>query len=344
MQKPKILIVDDEISHRMLLRFQLQKENFLVYEAENGQEAMDVLSEHVDIRIILTDINMPLVNGFNLIKKIRKDKLSYRYIIVLTSSGSKDSLVRALTLGADDYLTKPVLPAELHLRIGGGIRLLRLESQDELILAMAKLAEYRSNETGYHLERVERYTRILAMDIAEKHPQLGVTTGMAVEISRVSRLHDIGKVAIEDKILCKPGKLTPEEFAMMKDHTRIGGRIIKEIYDKKKSFYLQLAYEVTMYHHEKFNGKGYPEGLKEDNIPISARITALADMYDALVGERYYKHAFSHETAKQIIVDERGSHLDPLVVDSFLRNEDIWVTIHDKYRDRAPVAVEIGSV
>ncbi len=329
----KILLVDDEPAQRMLLRMCLQQGDYTVVEAENGAEAYRVLEKEPDIRLVVTDLDMPVSNGFELISNVRASDLRYRYIIVLTSSEDEGSLVKALSMGADDYISKPVRPDEMRLRVEGGIRLLRLESQEELILSMAKLAEYRSDETGYHLERVQHYTRILARDLSEKYPDLKISAQVAEEFSRVSPLHDIGKVAIPDSILHKQGKLTEEEFEVMKSHSAIGGQLLLDIYKKSQSSYLKTAYEAAMHHHERYNGKGYPMGLKGENIPIVARVVALADMYDAMTSERCYKEAFSHQKARGIIVEERGEHLDPKVVDSFLDHEESWLAIRDRFKD-----------
>lgn len=329
----RILLVDDDPSQRTLLHMCLEQANYSVVEAGDGAEALTILKNEPDLRLIVTDLDMPVSNGFELIENVRQDHFRYSYIIVLTSFEDKDSLVKALSLGADDYIAKPVMPDELRLRLESGIRLLRLEIQEELILSMAKLAEYRSDETGYHLERVQHYTRTLGRDIARKYPHLGITSNMAEEFSRVSPLHDIGKVAIPDSILHKPGKLTREEFEIMKTHATIGGDLLKEIYTSSGSPYLKVAYEVAMYHHERYNGSGYPEGLVGEDIPIAARIVALADMYDAMTSERCYKKAFRHEEVKKIIVRERGEHLDPKLVDSFLAQEDLWLAIRDRFKE-----------
>lgn len=329
----KILLVDDDPAQRMLLNMCLEQGNFSVVEAGNGQEAYDILKKSPEIRFVITDLDMPIMDGFHLIKRVRESDLRYRYIIVLTSSEEQGSLVKALSLGADDYIAKPVIPDELRLRVEGGIRLLRLEIQEELILSMAKLAEYRSDETGFHLERVQFYTRILGRDLSEKYSYLNISTQMAEEFAMVSPLHDIGKVAIPDSILHKPGSLTPEEFEVMKTHASIGGALLKDIYQKSGSPYLKVAYEAAMHHHEKFNGKGYPHGLEGDAIPVVARIVALADMYDAMTTERCYKKAFSHEKAKSIIIAEKGAHLDPMVVDCFLDREEEWLAIKERFKD-----------
>lgn len=329
----KILIADDDAAQRTLLRMCLEKGQFTVFEAQNGADAYEILDQEQDVRLVITDLDMPVMNGFQFIEKVRKEDLRYRYIVVLTSLEEKRSLIKALSLGADDYLAKPVMPEELLLRVETGVRLLRLEIQEELILAMAKLAEYRSDETGYHLERIQHYTRTLARDMVKKHPELNISLPLAEEIARVSPLHDIGKVAIPDAILHKPGKLTPEEFKVMKTHPVIGGQLLKDILNRSGSPYLKVAYEVAMFHHERYNGMGYPTGLRGEEIPVAARIVALADMYDAMTSERCYKKAFSHEEAKRIIVEERGEHLDVRMVDSFLAQEDIWLAIAARFAD-----------
>ncbi len=329
----RILLVDDDPAQRTLLNMCLERGDYAVVEAANGEDAFRVLEKEPEIRLVITDLDMPVIDGFDLISKVRESDLRYRYIIVLTSSEDKKSLVKALSLGADDYISKPVRPDELRLRVEGGIRLLRLEIQEELILSMAKLAEYRSDETGYHLERVLFYTRTLGRDLGMKYPHLKITTQLAEEFARVSPLHDIGKVAIPDSILHKPGKLTSEEFEIMKNHASIGGQLLKDIHTKTRSPYLKVAYEAAMYHHERYNGTGYPAGLKGEEIPLVARIVALADMYDAMTSERCYKKAFSPEKAKRIIVEEKGEHLDPKMVDSFLDKEQEWLAIRERFRD-----------
>lgn len=329
----KVLVVDDDKAQRLILKFNLEEAGYRVIEAENGRQALNVLSENPDIRILITDLAMPLMNGYDMIREIREREIRYTYIIMLTSMEDRESLLKALYLGADDYLTKPVFPDELKLRVQSGSRLLKLESQEELVFSLAKLAEFRSDETGYHLERVQQYMRILSQETIRNHPKLKLNLNIAEEFARVSPLHDIGKVAIPDNILHKPGRLTKDEFEIMKTHASIGGKLIKEIYDKTKSAYLLFAYEIAMYHHEKWNGSGYPEGLSGDNIPLSARIMALADVYDALTSNRCYKTAFTHEQAKTMIIAEKGKHFDPRLIDSFLKLENQIIEIKNMYQD-----------
>jgi len=329
-----ILVVDDDPQQRMLLQMLLEKEGFAVVLAADGREALRLFESDPGIRMIIADLNMPVMGGIELIREIRHRQLRYAYLIVLTSSEDRAALLRALAEGADDFMTKPAMAEELRLRIENGLRVLQLEGQEELIFALAKLAEYRSDETGFHLERVRTYTQLLAMELAESCPEMGISSTMAEEIALVSPLHDIGKVAIADSILHKAGRFTAEEFETMKTHAMIGGSILKEIYLKTGSPYLQIAFEIAAYHHEQYNGAGYPNGLAGEEIPLAARIMALADVYDALTSKRCYREALSHERAKEMILARRGLHFDPRVVDAFLAQEDIWLTVQARLRDQ----------
>lgn len=332
--KLSILVVDDDTAQLMLVRMLVEQQGYDVQTAENGEEALQLFLANPDIRLVVTDLEMPVMDGFELIREIRKRQTRYAYIIVLSSHEDQCSVVEALDGGADDFIIKPAFNEELQLRIKSGIRLLRLESHDELIFSMAKLSEYRSEETGYHLERVQRYTSMLAHDLQENCPSLQLTPSFVEEIAQVAPLHDIGKVAIPDEILHKPGPLTADEFEIMKEHAAIGGKMLLDIYGKTGSHYLKTASDIAMYHHEKYNGQGYPKGLLGEEIPICARIMALADIYDAMTSKRCYKESCSHAETKNIIVAERGQHLDPDVVDSFLRQEDVWLVIKDRYHEK----------
>ena len=202
------------------------------------------------------------------------------------------------------------------------------------ILALAKLAEYRDDDTGIHLERIREYTKIIAEEMAKKPNYIGYITKEYIDdIYHSSILHDIGKVGIPDAILLKPGKLTPEEFELMKTHSTLGGDVLTVIdAGIEGQTFLTLAKEIAYYHHERWNGTGYPKGLSGENIPLSARIVALPDVYDALTSKRVYKNIISHEKAKEIIINEKGKHFDPDVVDSFLAREDDFKMICEKLR------------
>lgn len=329
----KVLIVDDSPVIRKLLGKSLKREGFEVLEAENGIEALKVYDTYPDLRFIITDLQMPEMDGYELIQVIRQKQVHYIYIIVITAMNESGTVIEALSKGANDILTKPIRPEELYLRLQGGRQLLRLETQSELIFSMAKLSDYRSKETGLHLDRVREYTFILGHYLTKHNPEMGVTASLANEISKVSPLHDIGKVGIADSILNKPGCFTDEEFEIMKDHTSIGGELISEIYIKTKSLPMRLAFEITMYHHERWNGQGYPAGLSGNGIPVAARIMALADVYDAITSERVYKKAFAHEKAKSIIVQESGAQFDPCIVNAFLVIETKFEELKEKLKD-----------
>ncbi len=328
----KVLVVEDEQTQRRLLQAKLEKEGYQVVLAADGQQGLQAFLDDPEIRLVITDLSMPIMDGFGLIEALRSNESRYTYIIVLTGLEDKTSLVRALALGADDYLSKPVLQDELSLRLLGGRRLLRIEGQDEIIMAMVKMAGARSGETGAHLDRVRAYTLILARDMAATQPELDLNQNRAEDIARVSPLHDIGKVAITDLILHKPGRLTEDEMEQMKNHTVIGGTLLKDIYERTGSSYLLLAYQVAQYHHERWTGGGYPEGLTGEDIPLAARIVALADVFDALTTRRCYKDAFLYEKAKAIVLEERGRHFDPMVVDAYLRHEEEWLEVMNRYQ------------
>ena len=330
----KILIVEDDITQRLFLRMALEVYHYDIFEAENGQEAYHILNHNLDIHLVITDIKMPVMDGFELIRTIRAEERKYTYILVTSAVDGKRSVIKALGLGADDFISKPVTPEELHLRLEGASRLLRLESQDEFILSMAKMSEYRSNETGYHLERVKFYTQILASDLAGTHPELGISRQFAAEISTVSPLHDLGKIAIPDNILHKPEKLTNDEFEIMKTHTTLGGNLLMELFEKTGADYLNVAYEIAMYHHERWDGTGYPKGLQGEKIPIVARIMAVADAYDAMANQRCYKQSYDHKYTKSEIINGQGTYFDPIVVESFLRQEGLWLMVTNKYKDK----------
>ncbi|MEW6594218.1 MAG: HD domain-containing phosphohydrolase [Thermodesulfobacteriota bacterium] len=330
-QPDKILLVEDEPTQRRLLCAQLGKQGYSVLEAVNGEEGLRLCLDNPDLRLVITDLMMPVMDGFQLIEAIRQREMRYTYIIVLTALDDKKSIVRALSLGADDYLSKPVFHDELTLRLAGGKRLLQLEGHEELIFSLTKLAAYRSGETGTHLHRVREYCQILGMELRESQPTLGLSRSTVEEIAKVSPLHDIGKVGIPDSILHKPGKLTAAEFELMKTHAELGGRLLREVYAQTGSSYLFLAYEIAMYHHERWDGKGYPRGLKGEEIPLAARMMSLADVFDALVSRRSYKEPFAFEDARAVVIEGRGTQFDPALVDAFLRTEEQWRAVIGKY-------------
>jgi putative two-component system response regulator len=297
--------------------------------ASNGRQAFDLLRSG-DYRIVLSDWEMPEMSGVELCRRIRQRQLGeYVYVILLTVRGGKENLLAGLNAGADDFLTKPFQPDELQIRLRSAERIVTLEGRDLIIFSLAKLAESRDPETGTHLERIREYCRILGDELsrAPKFREL-IDPDYVRTLYLTSPLHDIGKVGIPDAVLLKPSRLTPEEFEVMKGHARIGGETLDAALETHpKAEYLRLARDIAWTHHERYDGGGYPRGLKGEEIPICGRIVAVADVYDALTTKRVYKPAFSHEHARSIIIEGRGTQFDPDVVDAFLAREDdiLWV-------------------
>ncbi|MEW4454599.1 HD domain-containing phosphohydrolase [Bremerella sp. JC817] len=330
-----ILVVDDDDIAIEMIQSYLTREGFLVFTAGNGREAIEILEEN-EIQIVVTDWEMPVMNGLELCREIRcRFTDHYIYCILLTSRGRNDEIVEGMASGADDFMVKPFNPPELLARINAGIRLVGLETRDLVIFAMARLAESRDTETGQHLERVRQYSKRLAQEMA-KLPQFSqAIDGEFVRlIYQTSPLHDIGKVGIPDGVLLKPGKLTHDEFEIMKKHTIIGADTLDAALKKfPKAKFLRMARDIAVAHHEKWDGSGYPFGLSGIEIPLSARIVAVADVYDALTTRRIYKDAFSTDYAEQIILENSGKHFDPEVVKAFESCKDDFVQFIDQYSD-----------
>jgi putative two-component system response regulator len=326
-----ILVVEDSRFQRKTLVRQLKGWDFDILEASNGKEGLQQFERHSP-KLIITDLEMPVMDGFEVIRSIRKNELNYTYIIVLTALADKENLVKALEVGADDFIIKPVNLEELKVRLGAAERIFRLQSQDKLIFALAQLADCRSEETGNHLRRVKLCTRLLCEDLARNGFDT-LTSARISTIESMSVLHDIGKVAIPDSVLNKPGKYTKLEFRIMRKHTEVGGELLEDIYRETGSEQLRVAKDIVMHHHEKWDGTGYPHQLKGEQIPLAARIVSLADVFDALGSERCYKPAFSKEKCHDIIAGERGKHFDPAVVDAFLRREDELWEVLQQLRD-----------
>ena len=331
----KILIVDDELVSREKMVKLIQSLGHEILVATNGFEGWETWKAERP-KIVITDWNMPQMDGLEFCRKIRSEENEdYTYIIIVTSKTDIQDVIKGMEAGADDYIAKPFNKDELHVRIKAGERVINLQSKDVVIFALAKLAESRDEDTGNHLERVRYYSKHLAdtiIDSPTSPPELNQL--LADNIFLTSPLHDIGKVGIPDYILLKPGRLDDNEFAIMKSHSKIGYNTLNEALQKApKANYLQIAAEIARHHHEKYDGSGYPDGLKGDEINIANRIFALSDVYDALVSKRPYKEPFTHDRAKHIIIDGKGKHFDPVVVDAFLRCEHSFMDIREKFRE-----------
>jgi putative two-component system response regulator len=329
----RVLVVDDDPVSVEMLRHFLQTLGYEVGTAYDGQAAYEQLCSG-EFRIVISDWDMPGMTGIDLCRRIRKRRLSgYVYIILLTSFSGTQNVVQGLAAGADDFLTKPYQPDELRVRLRVAERVLSLESRDLIIFAMAKLAESRDPETGAHLERMREYCRVLAEELCNVPKFAGVVDEEFVDaLYLTSPLHDIGKVGIPDSVLLKPGRLTSDEFEVMKRHAAIGAETLDAAVNAHASAsFLRLARDIAWTHHERLNGSGYPRHLKGEEIPLCGRIAAVADVYDALTSKRVYKSAFSHEKARTIVVEGRGTDFDPDIVDAFLAHETTFIDIQRRF-------------
>ncbi|MCL2641230.1 MAG: response regulator [Phycisphaerales bacterium] len=320
----KVLVAEDDPVALEVVRSILEEHGCDVASASNGRQALEMLRSLEDISLVISDWDMPEMTGPELCQAIRKENLPrYVYVILLTARQGTSHLVDGLKAGADEFISKPLSPEELVVRLRTAERILALETRDLTIFALAKLAESRDPETGQHLERVRYYARSLASEMATQPKFKNVLTQSVVTlIYQTSPLHDIGKVGIPDSVLLKPDRLDDIEFEIMKTHARAGAETLdKALRMHPSAAFLRMARDIAASHHERFDGQGYPDGLAGEQIPLAARIFALADVYDALVSKRVYKPGFTHDVAKKIIRDGRGTQFDPDVVDAFLRCE-----------------------
>lgn len=332
----KILVVDDDDFVVQMLERTLSQAGHEVYTASNGVKALEILGAE-KVRFVISDWLMPGIDGLELCRRVRSGAFpEYVYFILLTTQNTIDDIVKGLSVGADDFVTKPFNPAELLMRVKAGERVVSLETRHVAIFALAKLTESRDPETGYHLERIRTYSRLLATHITE---QEGFNEEMSADyvetIFLTSPLHDIGKVGIPDFVLLKPGRLSDKEFDLMKKHSEIGGDTLSAAVSEYPGVeYLRMATDIARHHHERFDGGGYPDKIAGMDIPLSARIVALADVYDALISKRVYKAAMPHDMARNIIIEERGKQFDPNVVDTFLAKEELFVACYEAFPEK----------
>ncbi|BBN89309.1 response regulator [Azospira sp. I09] len=357
--RPVILVVDDTPDNLTLMA-ELLQDRYAIKVANNGERALRVAAGTPPPDLILLDIMMPDMDGLEVARRLRADPATRDIpFIFLTARSQIEDERHGFELGAVDYITKPVSPPILlarvhtHLTLKAAKDFLKdqnayLESevqrrtqevsmiQDVTIMAMASLAETRDNETGNHIRRTQNYVRILARQL-QGHPRFAAFLSDAnIELLYKSApLHDIGKMGIPDRILLKPGKLTPEEFEIMKTHTTLGRDAIlhAEVRLNSPNTFLRFARDIAYAHQEKWDGSGYPLGLRGDEIPVAARLMAVADVYDALISRRVYKPPFPHEQAVQIISEGRGKHFDPDMVDAFLQVAEDFRSIAATFAD-----------
>jgi putative two-component system response regulator len=335
----RILIVDDDDMSLAMLEHALRQAGHDVLPARSAEDALKVL-EAGGTRLVVSDWEMPGMSGLDLCRAIRKSDFGgYVYTILLTARAATRDTVEGLSAGADDFLTKPFNPAELTVRVRTGERILSLETRDLAIFAMAKLAESRDPETGAHLERVRSFSRVLAQQLAGRPGFEQVDGAYARLLYLTSPLHDIGKVAIPDCVLLKPGRLSDREFEIMKSHTTMGAQTLDAaLRAHPEATFLRMARDIALTHHERFDGGGYPNGLRGADIPLCGRIVAVADVYDALTSKRVYKNAFTHEVARSILVKDAGTHFDPDVVAAFEAREHEFIDVQARFAEERATA------
>jgi putative two-component system response regulator len=333
----QVLIVDDDPISLELLANVLEKAGYQTSSAADGEEALAKLHA-APVRLVISDWDMPNMNGLDLCRAVRAEDFGgYTYFILLTGRNSSAEIVEGLSAGADDFVAKPFNAAELVVRVRSGERVLALETREMAIFALAKLAESRDPETGHHLERVRNYSRVLAQQVAtipKFQPECDAE--FIRLIYQTSPLHDIGKVGIPDCVLLKPGQFNAAEFEVMQQHTRMGAHTLEAALERyPEARFLKIARDIALTHHERYDGTGYPQGLRGEEIPVCGRIVALADVYDALTSKRCYKPAFEHAVARSIILKDSGTHFDPDIVDAFLAVEDQFIAIRQQYAEEA---------
>lgn len=331
----RVLIVDDNPMALTVLKGALIDTGYEVTAVTDPREALDIVRKGLH-RLVITDWEMPGMDGTELCRAIRNEALEgYTYIILLTAHCTPDEKVRGLSAGADDLITKPFNPAELVVRMRNAERMLSLETREVAIFAMAKLAESRDPETGAHLERVRNYCRLLAQELASAAEFRGKISSEYIRlIYQTSPLHDIGKVGIPDNVLLKPGRLSDREFEIMKEHTTIGAKTLEAALRQFPGIpFLEMARDIALTHHERWDGTGYPLKLTGEQIPLCGRIMALADVYDALTSKRVYKAAYCHEVGRSIIVADAGRHFDPDVVKAFIRTEPAFMALQTRFSE-----------
>ena len=357
--KKTILVVDDTPDNLALMS-DLLKDIYKVKIANNGEKALRIAQSDAPPDLILLDIMMPGMDGYEVCRQLKAHSLTQDIpVIFLTAKAEVEDEKMGLELGAVDYLTKPISPpialarVKNHLLLKSSADFLRDKSvflekevvlrtqevmavQDVTILTMASLAETRDSETGNHIRRTQFYVKALAEKLKTNPRFSGILTESYINVLfKSAPLHDIGKVGIPDRILLKPGRFEPHEFEIMKTHTTLGRDAIEHAEQTLGTPvpFLSMAKEIAYSHQEKWDGSGYPQGLAGEDIPLCARLMAVADVYDALISRRVYKEGMPHEKAVQIMIDGRGSHFDPDLIDAFIELQEEFRAIAKRFHD-----------
>ena len=336
---PQLLVVDDSEMNREILKEILGKE-YRILEACDGEEALKMLEQYgTEISLVLLDIIMPKMDGFEVLAYMNRDKwIKDIPVIMISSEGSESYIRRAYELGASDYISRPFDAKVVYQRVINMIklyakqrRLIHLvtdqiyekEKNNRMMTGiLSQIVEFRNGESGLHVLHINILTQLLLEKLTRKSENYDFSWSQQHMIATASALHDIGKIGIDEKILNKPGKLTKEEFEAMKQHTIIGARMLDSLEMYHDEEMMKYAYEICRWHHERYDGKGYPDGLKGEEIPISAQVVSLADVYDALVSDRVYKKAYSHEKAMEMILNGECGMFNPLLLECLVEIQD----------------------
>ncbi|MGP1716668.1 MAG: HD domain-containing phosphohydrolase [Methylophilus sp.] len=324
-QQPKILIVDDEPLNLKVLKQVLQDDYRLSF-AKSGMDALELVKKERP-GLILLDVMMPGMTGFEVCKQLKSDPDTHTIpVIFVTALAEEADESQGFSAGGVDYINKPISPALVRARVKTHLSLVHIDELKrthlELIQRLGRAAEFKDNETGMHVIRMSHVSGRIALE-------MGLDAGFAEQLVHAAPMHDIGKIGIPDHVLLKPGKLDDEELAIMRTHPQLGADIL----DKSTSPLIKLAHTVALYHHEKWDGSGYPFGMKGEEIPLEARIVAVADVFDALLSKRPYKEAWSVENAVEEIKSQVNQHFDPQVVEAMINCLPDLIAINAKWRE-----------
>lgn len=337
-RKQTILIVDDSMMNRSILADIL--EDYEILEGTNGEEGIAMLKEHGEkIDMVLLDIVMPVMDGFEVLSIMNRRHWIENIPVIMISAEDDPTLVaKAYELGVTDYISRPFDSLVVRRRVVNALTLYekqkklidmvveqiheKEESNSVMVTVLSHIVEFRNGESGLHVIHIRMMTEMLLEALMQKTDQYNLTRADIQMISTASALHDIGKISIPEEVINKPGRLTDEEFEIMKTHSAIGAAMLNDLLKTNQEPLIKVAYEICRWHHERYNGRGYPDGLKGEEIPISAQIVSLADVYDALTSERVYKKAFSHEKAVDMILNGECGVFNPLLLECLLEIQD----------------------
>ena len=329
-KRQKILIVDDSEFNRDMLK-EILRETYNYLEAENGNQAIQIMGENPGIDLMLLDINMPQMNGFEVLKWMNQSRcIDETPVIMISSEDAVDTMRKAYELGITDYITRPFDSVIVKKRVQNTLGLYmnqkhlinvvydqvyeKEENNNIMIRIMSNILGSRNSESREHILHIKTATEMMLRQLVKVTDAYPLTEADIALITTASSLHDIGKIRIPEEILNKPGRLTDEEFKIMKKHSELGAAIIKDMDFPQDHRLVHTAWEICRWHHERWDGKGYPDGLKGEEIPISAQVVSIVDVYDALTSERCYKKAFDHDTAIQMILDGQCGQFNPILL------------------------------